>query len=366
VYIEQISLSNFRNYASAQLDLAPQGITLLQGDNGAGKTNLLEAVGYLATMRSFRGAPSAALVRSGKQQAVLRAQAQRPGRSILVEIELNLAGKDKVRLNRQPVRRTEELLGAVVATVFSPDDIEIVKGSPQSRRDYMDDLLAALHAKHAAARSELERVLRQRNALLRSANGSLRAGMGATLDVWDSKLASVGEEIARARQSLVSSLQPEVSSAYGQLSGVPTTVADGPVVLRYEQSWEDPLVAALAESRADDLRRGVTTVGPQRDDLFLGLSGLAARVQASQGEQRSVALALRLGGHALVTERQGTSPVLLLDDIFSELDPGRCAALAACLPVGQALLTAAGPVPEGLPVSGGARVTLGTVVPVGP
>jgi DNA replication and repair protein RecF len=361
VYLEQVSLANFRNYVAAELDPAPEGITLLQGDNGAGKTNILEAIGYAATLRSFRGAPTGALVRSGDQQAVVRARANREGRNVLVEIELNLVGKDKARLNRQAVRRNEDLLGALLTTVFSPDDIEIVKGGPQSRREYMDDLLAALHPRYGATRAELERVLRQRNALLRSANGVLRQGMAPTLDVWDTKLAAVGEDIAEARGSLVVSLQPEVGSAYNRLSATGERTEPGPVALRYERSWEGPLVNALQESRVDDLRRGVTTVGPQRDDLYLGLAGMAARLQASQGEQRSVALALRLGGHALVTERQGSSPVLLLDDIFSELDPGRSAALAGCLPPGQALLTAAGAVPPGLPVSRCARVHHGSV-----
>ena len=165
MYIEHISLTDFRNYAAAELGPAPEGITLLQGPNGAGKTNILEAIGYMAALRSFRGAPAGALVRAGQPQAVLRATANREGRSVLVEIELNVAGKDRIRLNRQLVRRSEDLFGTLLATVFSPDDIAIVKGGPQARRDYMDDLLAALHAKHGAARAELERVLKQRNAV---------------------------------------------------------------------------------------------------------------------------------------------------------------------------------------------------------
>jgi DNA replication and repair protein RecF len=361
VYIEQVSLSNFRNYVTAELEPAPEGITLLLGDNGAGKTNILEAIFYVATLRSFRGAPTTAMVRAGTAQAVLRAKARREARNVLVEIEINVVGKDKIRLNRQPVRRNEELFGTLLATVFSPDDIEIVKGSPQSRRDFLDDLLVALHPKHRAAQVELERVLRQRNALLRSAGGSLRPGMASTLDVWDAKFAAVGEEIAEDRASLVVSLQPEVDQAYQQLSGRGAGVGPGPVALRYEQSWQGRLLGALHGARGDDLRRGVTTVGPQRDDLYLGIAGLAARVQASQGEQRSLALALRLGGHSLVSERQGTSPVLLLDDIFSELDPSRSAALSACLPPGQAVLTAAGQVPPGLPVARSARARAGAV-----
>jgi DNA replication and repair protein RecF len=360
VFVEQITLADFRNYISAELQPAREGVTLLQGENGAGKTNLLEAVAYLATLRSFRGAPAALLVRSAQQQAVLRARADRGGRSLLVEAELNLVGRDRFRLNRQPLRRNDDVLGSVLVTVFSPDDIEVVKGGPQLRRDYLDDLLVSLHPKHHAARAELERVLKQRNALLRSANGTLRPNMEGVLDVWDAKLAGIGETVAREREALVLSIQPEVDQAYSRLSTRATALA-GTVDLSYERSWDGRLLDALHASRAEDVRRAVTSVGPQRDDLVIGVHGLAARTQASQGEQRSVALALRLGGHALVTDRQGTSPVLLLDDVFSELDPGRCAALASCLPDGQTLLTAAGPVPDVLPVVERVQVCAGTV-----
>ncbi len=199
MYIERLDLADFRNYARAQLEPAPTGGTLLQGENGSGKTNMLEAVAYLASLRSFRGTPKEALVRQGTEQAVLRAQASREGRGLLVEIEVNLAAKDKARLNRQPVRRHEELFGTVLVTTFSPDDIEIVKGPPQSRRQYLDELLASLHSRHVAPQAELERVLRQRNALLREAKGVLRGAMVATLEVWDTKLAQVGEALAEAR-----------------------------------------------------------------------------------------------------------------------------------------------------------------------
>jgi DNA replication and repair protein RecF len=184
--------------------------------------------------------------------------------------------------------------------------------------------------------------------------------MEGVLDVWDAKLASVGEAVAQEREALVRSLRPEVDQAYSRLS----TGAPGPpmvVGLSYERSWDGQLLDALHASRAEDVRRAVTSVGPQRDDLVIWVQGLAARTQASQGEQRSVALALRLGGHALVTDRQGTSPVLLLDDVFSELDPRRCAALASCLPGGQTLLTAAGPVPDALPVAEQVQVRAGDI-----
>ncbi|MGH9106281.1 MAG: DNA replication/repair protein RecF [Acidimicrobiales bacterium] len=368
MHLEHLTVADFRNYEAAELAPPSEGVTLFQGDNGAGKTNLLEAVGYLATLRSFRGAPTPALVRNGAHQAVLRGEAQREGRRALVEVELSLTGKDKARLNRQVVRRSEDLLGAVLVTVFSPGDIEIVKGGPEGRRAFLDGLAVALQPRHSAACSELERVLKQRNALLKSANGSLRASMVGTLEVWDAKLASVGEAVAEARESVVLALQPEVVSAYGRLTGLVLTGPGGwrgVIGLHYERSWSGTLLAALTESRAEELRRGVTVVGPQRDELRLTLDGLAARSQASQGEQRSLALALRLGGHCLVSARRGTSPVLLLDDIFSELDPGRCAALAACLPQGQSLVTAAGAIPPDLAVADHVRVSRGALYHAG-
>lgn len=362
MFVEQVDLVNFRNYEQAQVRPAPEGVTLLQGDNGAGKTNVLEAVGFVTTLRSFRGAPSASLVRRGCEQAVVRAMAEREGRRLLVEAELNLVGKDRLRLNRQPVRRSAELLSVVSATVFSPDDIEVVKGPPAGRRDYLDDLLCALHPRHSATRADLERALRQRNALLRSAGGSLRPGMAATLDVWDSKLAQVGEVVAASREELVAALQPEVGSAYQALSSARGDKSgSGAVGLSYERSWQGSLAEAVAQARTEDIRRGITGAGPQRDELSLTVNGLPARLQASQGEQRSLALALRLGGHSLVAARQGSGPVLLLDDIFSELDPGRCSALAHCLPPGQALLTTAGAVPDDLPIVHRYRVMAGTL-----
>lgn len=368
MYIEQLDLVNFRNYAQAQFEPATSGVTLLQGENGSGKTNLLEAVAYLATLRSFRGSPKEALVMHGEEQAVLRARSVREGRNVLVEVEMNLTGKDKARLNRQAVRRHEELLGAVLVTVFSPDDIEIVKGAPQARRQYLDELLVALHPRHAALQADLERALRQRNALLRDAKGALRGSMVGTLDVWDAKLAQTGEALASAREDLVADLQPRANGSYRALAAHGAGHAavaggdDAPLLtMSYERSWHGPLPEALAEARAEDVRRGVTTVGPQRDDVQLFVRGLAARSQASQGEQRSVALALRLGGHQLVTDRRATAPVLLLDDVFSELDPGRSAALAGCLPDGQVLLSAAGPVPSKLPLARSHRVAHGTL-----
>ncbi|HWG73495.1 MAG TPA: DNA replication/repair protein RecF [Acidimicrobiales bacterium] len=345
MHVEQLWLTDFRSYRDAELAPAPEGLTVVKGANGEGKTNLLEAIAYLATLRSFRGAPGEALVRVGAPHAVVRAEAARQGRRLLLEAELRPSGRDRVQVNRQPLRRARDLLGALQVTVFAPDDLALVKGGPHERRGYLDDLLVALHPRHDASRSEVERVLRQRGALLKSAQGQPRppSDVISTLDVWDAKLGAAGEALVAAREGLVAALGEPTARAYQCLAGAG---GDG-VTLRYGRSWTGSLVEALGAARADDLRRGVSTVGPHRDEVVVEIGGLPARTHASQGEQRSSALSLRLAGHEVVTRRVGTAPVLLLDDVFSELDRDRAAALLTVLPAGQAVLTTTGDVPAG-------------------
>lgn len=346
--LDHLWLKDFRNYLSADLEPEPAGLTVIVGANGEGKTNLLEAIGYLATLRSFRGAPGEALVRVGAAAGVVRAHARRDGRDLLIEAELHSAGRDRVQVNRQPLRRSRDLLGALQVTVFSPDDLELVKGGPAGRRRYLDELLVALHPRHDATQSELDRVLKQRNALLRQAAGRLTPEVRATLDVWDVKLAVVGEALVTARKGLTAALEPLVSAAYASVAvAARQRGARVEVGLEYAPSWQGALAEALISARSEDLRRAVTTIGPHRDDLSLRIGGMPTRTHASQGEQRSLALALRLGGHRLVTDRIGSSPVLLLDDVFSELDPERSSALIGALPAGQALLTTASSPPPG-------------------
>jgi len=362
VHVERIAVENFRNYAAAEVSFPPEGVTLILGGNGAGKTNLLEAVGYSLTLRSFRGATTASMVRTGADQGILRAVAHNEARKVLVDIEIHPEGKDRVQLNRQPVRRAAELVSLVTATTFSPDDIELVKGGPQGRRDYLDHLVGAQHLQGAASLADLERVLRQRNALLRSAAGTLKPGIANALEVWDFKLATIGEQVADARSRLAQALQPLVAQAYRLLSGL--SEERGRACLSYRRSWQGALADAILAARSDDVRRGATTVGPHRDDLAMTIGGLPARSQASQGEQRSLALAMRLGSHQLLAEQHGSNPVVLLDDIFSELDPVRSSALAACLPPGQTLLTTAGEVPADLRPAERLDVRAGVVHPV--
>src|SRR5581483_1973670 len=316
--VDRVWLQDFRNYASAAFTPAPEGLTVVAGGNGQGKSNLLEAVAWLATLTSFRSAPDDALVRRGAGQAVVRAEGERDGRTLLIETEINVGRRDRVLVNRQPLRRARDLLGALRVTVFAPDDLSLVKGGPAERRRYLDDLLVAIHPRNDALRGDVERTLRQRTTLLKQAGGRLTSEVEATLDVWDAKLAVAGEALARAREELVGRLEPVLGKAYDQVASTAAEVGVG-----YVRSWSGPLADALAAARLDDVRRGVTSVGPHRDELSLSVGDLPGRTHASQGEQRSLALALRLAGHAAVTEVTESAPVLLLDDVFSELDPDR-------------------------------------------
>jgi len=342
VRLDHLWLTDFRNYTTAELSPDPEGLTVIRGTNGQGKTNLLEAVSYLATLESFRGAPREALVRRGSERAVVRAEASRDGRSLLLEAELPLNGRDRYLLNRQPLRRGRDLLGALRVSVFAPEDLHLVQAGPAGRRDLLDGALVALHPRNDALRSDLERVLRQRGALLRQCDGRLDTDAESTLDVWDSKLDELGSRWADLREDVTGSLGPLVSDYFAELTSAPAHLS-----LTYRRSWEGRLADALLASRREDLRRGVTTIGPHRDELDIQLADMPARTHASQGEQRGVALALRLGVHSLVGTTVGSAPVLLLDDVFSELDPVRSAALIRLLPPGQSLLTTAGPLPEG-------------------
>jgi DNA replication and repair protein RecF len=359
VRVARVWLTDFRNYRSAEFAPAP-GLTAIIGSNGEGKTNILEAVGYLATLSSFRGAPGEALVRAGRETAVVRAEVEAEGRTALLEAELRAVGRDRVQVNRQPLRRARDLLGSIRVTVFSPDDLELVKGGPAERRRFLDDTLVDCSPRHDATRSDLDRILRQRTTLLRQASGRVTPEIEATLDVWDAKLTEVGERLAEARAQLVARLEPVVAKAYDEVASSAANVT-----LRYDAPWRvGGLAAALAAARNDDVRRAATTVGPHRDELALTINGLPARTHASQGEQRSLALALRLGSHTVVTEVTGTPPVLLLDDVFSELDADRSHALLEHLPPGQALLTTAGTLPDGVRPDLVVRVRNGTIMEV--
>lgn len=335
-------LTDFRCFEETTFEPDPAGLTVLQGPNGAGKTSVLEAITWLAGQRSFRGAGRDALVRRGCDRAVLRAETRLGERQLLAEAELPLEGTARVWLNRQLVRRRAQMAEALRVSVFSPEDLVIVQGGPAARRHYLDEALADRHPRYEALVDEVERILRQRGALLRHAPSGRGGGdVLSTLDVWDERLASAGEALAQARRELCEDLLPLVNQAYQALAGHDEDGVAAATSLEYRQSWSGSLGEALAAVRDEDLRRQLTTVGPHRDDLEIALGGRPVRTQASQGEQRSAALALRLATHQLATAEHGQPPVLLLDDVFSELDPRRAGALVSQLPTGQVLLTTA-------------------------
>jgi DNA replication and repair protein RecF len=341
VIVRSLELTDFRNYTHAEFTFHA-GVTAVVGLNGQGKTNLAEALAYLAALESFRGVPAEALIRVGCDQAVVRAVIeQADGREVTIDVVVSRHGRTRAQVNRQPLKRVRDLLGVMRVSVFSPDDLALIKDGPAARRRLLDDTLVALAVKYDAMRLDLERVLKQRNTLLKNAGGRLDDAAAMTLDVWDARFAEFGDQFGHARAVLVAKLAPLVGEAYSQLADHPVAVE-----LRYEPAWRQRgLAVALGEARRDDLRRGSSTVGPHRDDLELSIGGLPARTQASQGEQRTLALALRLAAHRLVADRTGSTPLLVLDDVLSELDPVRATALLANVPPGQVVLTTASALP---------------------
>lgn len=334
--IRTLELVDWRSYQSAEIKFGG-GLTAILGENGHGKTNLIEAIGWIAGIGSFRGAPDDALVRVGASAAIVRAAVDTDdGREQLIEIEIPRVGRNRIQVNRQRVNRLSDLVGVVQVTVFSPDDLELVKGGPSLRRGWIDTAAGARHPKNVALRTEVERVLKQRNALLRSTHGRLDADAAFTLDVWDAKLIEVGERLRSARLELLEEMAPILARSYDAVAQQAAMVE-----ANYESSWGHDLADALAAARDLDVRRGMTTVGPHRDEIVLSIAGVPARTHASQGEQRSLALALRLAADAVIRTAGVAEPILLLDDVFSELDPGRARALLDALPSGQRVLTTA-------------------------
>ncbi|MFE9885711.1 DNA replication/repair protein RecF [Streptomyces scopuliridis] len=375
MHVTHLSLADFRSYARVEVPLDP-GVTAFVGANGQGKTNLVEAVGYLATLGSHRVSSDAPLVRMGADRAVIRAAVTQGERSQLVELELNPGRANRARINRSSQVRPRDVLGIVRTVLFAPEDLALVKGDPGERRRFLDELITARSPRMAGVRSDYDRVLRQRNTLLKSAAMARRhGGRGmdlSTLDVWDQHLARAGAELLAQRVDLIATLQPLADKAYEQLAP-----GGGPVALEYRSSAGDPgdsgapgasgddasgpgaadglvpsgvtsrdelyahLLAALAEVRKQEIERGVTLVGPHRDDLVLKLGRLPAKGYASHGECWSFALALRLASYDLLRV-EGNEPVLVLDDVFAELDARRRERLAELVVPGeQVLVTAA-------------------------
>jgi DNA replication and repair protein RecF len=353
VHLAHLSLADFRSYAEVELPLEP-GVTTFVGPNGQGKTNLVEAIGYLATLSSHRVAADAPLVRSGATSAVVRGNLVRDGRTLLLEVEINPGRANRARVIKSPVPKPREVLGLLRSVLFAPEDLAIVKGDPSERRHFLDEVLVARTPRLAGVRADYDGVLKHRNALLTTAALARRSG-GAdlrTLDVWDSHLARAGAELLAARLSLIDLLRPLVDKAYSSLAvgdrqpaavGVDYQSSLGPQVelMPDRDVLEAALGAALAGVRNDELDRGITLVGPHRDELLLTLNDLPARGYASHGESWSLALALRLASYDLL-RADGVEPVLVLDDVFAELDSGRRERLAELVaPAEQVLITAA-------------------------
>ena len=353
MHLTRLALTDFRSYESADLVLAP-GVSTFTGANGQGKTNLVEAVAYVASFGSHRVATDAPLIRRGAQRAVLRAAVTSRERDTLVEIEINQGRANRVRLNRVPLPRPREALGALRCVMFAPEDLTVVKGDPDQRRRYLDDLLVANRPRFAGIRADYERVLKQRTALLKSARVTAASGnVPGGLEVWDDHLAVKGAEPTAGRLELAAALRPLVAKAYGAVSGEDLAAGMSYRQAAAGEDTEPPadrqalaegMRQALARLRRAELERGVCLVGPHRDELELRIGELPARGYASHGESWSLALALRLAAYDLL--RSGSEdPVLILDDVFAELDSGRRQRLATLVSgAEQVLVTAAVPV----------------------
>ncbi len=342
--IDSLSLRDFRSFNEYELALAP-GLTVITGENGRGKSNLVESIGFLSELRSFRHAPHDALVRVGHETAFIRAIGHDNDRELQIEIELPRVRRARVLVNRQRLVKTSELASMLPSVVFSPDDLAIVKGAPSQRRHFLDQLVGVVEPRGASLIADYERALKQRNALLKQCgHGRLDESGVLTLDVWDQRLGDLGDVLGQRRVEVCARLNPIVSKYYHRIS--PDSAA---LDVNYSASWlEEGLASVLQRHRDDDLRRSVTSFGPHRDDVALSINGMNARVCASQGEQRSLVLSLRLASHELITEALGVTPMLLLDDVFSELDPHRSGHLVECLPRCQTLMTSAGDIPSSL------------------
>jgi DNA replication and repair protein RecF len=351
VRLTHLGLTDFRNYERLEVEFPP-GITALVGPNGQGKTNVVEAVAYLATFTSHRVATDTALVRAGCQQSVIRSTVSHSDRTIGLDVQINVGRSNRWQVNRSPVRRARDALGIVRAVIFAPEDLSLVKGDPAHRRRFLDALLVQVSPRYAAVIADYEKTLRQRNSLLRTAAKSpaaQRDALHSTLEVWDDRLVEFGADLTAGRVDVVRRIADPVSQAYERVAR-----PGNPVELEYVAARLTPgaeqrdeiaaaMRAALEGARPEEVARGVTVVGPHRDELEMALNGLPARGYASHGESWSLALALRLASYATLDEPGAGPPILILDDVFAELDASRRLHLAqfASGSPGQVLITAA-------------------------
>lgn len=363
--VTAFALTDFRSYESVTVELAA-GTTTFVGRNGQGKTNLVEAIGYASTLSSHRVAQDAPLVRLGAERAVVQVAVLRDAREQLIEVEIVPGRANRARLNRASTSRARDVLGVLTTVIFAPEDLVLVKGDPSERRRFLDDLVVARQPALAALRSDYEKVLKQRNALLKSAQAARSTGsVEATLQVWDTHLAVVGAQLMVARDRLVDALVQPAAHAYStlapgshELALALTSSVDAPAGATREQA-EELLVTALADRRREEVARGITLVGPHRDDLLITLGPSPAKGYASHGESWSCALALRLAAFELLrADAPGGDPVLILDDVFAELDAERRDRLAERVAAAEQVIITAAVAADVPPVLRGAQLVV--------
>ena len=356
MWVSGLRLTDFRSYETVDLSLAA-GVTTFIGSNGQGKTNLVEAIAYPSILGSHRVSGDAPLVRSGADRAILAVSVERADRTVLLELEINPGRANRARINRAAATRARDVLGLLTTVVFAPEDLSLVKGDPSDRRRFLDELMIQRSPRMQGVKADYERALKQRNALLKSAYTARRGSaddIRRTLEVWDQRLADEGAQILVARMGILSDLTDPLSSAYTLIAGgedavsstelsvtYQTSVTDQPEAVADVDEWRSAMLAAIDRRRSDELDRGITLVGPHRDDITLVLGGLPAKGYASHGESWSIALALKLASFEILTA-QGDEPVLILDDVFAELDDTRRRRLAQRVRTcAQVLITAA-------------------------
>lgn len=340
--LEALELGNFRLWDELSVAFPPGPVALI-GPNASGKTSVLEAIWYVASLGSHRASADAVMVRRGETAAIVRANVEHEGRRDLVELEIVTTGRPRTKLGGSPVGRRRDILGTLRAALFAPERIGVVRGDPSERRRFADELLVQLHPRYHAVIREYERALRQRNALLREAGGRAPSG----LEAWDEAIAAPGGDLCAGRSEAIAALAPAASLAYRSVGGAvelgvrylpnvtrPGDPADG-------AAWAEELRRGLTSRRGDEIARGTTLVGPHRDDVELSIGGLPARTHASQGEAWLGSISLVLGAHEAIAERVGAMPVLLLDDAFSLLDPERRDRLGRALPPDAQLIATA-------------------------
>jgi DNA replication and repair protein RecF len=376
MWVQALHLDSFRSYNEVLVEFVP-GVNVLIGQNGQGKTNIVEAIYYLATLTSHRVANENPLVSAGKASAVIRARINEEDRAVAIDLEISPGKTNRAKINRSPLPRVRDILGIVRVIMFAPEDLALVKGDPSERRNFMDHTLIQRSPRFSGVKTDYEKVLRQRNALLKSFN---RDNIDSTLDVWDEQLAKLGAEITHTRIQFIRDLKPFIRNRYHSISGGEDAVSSSEITLDYQSKYltegdieqltqsdiHDRIREELATRKKDELIRGVTLVGPHRDELFIGLGELPLKNYASHGESWSAALALRVAS-ADVLKADGIEPILILDDVFAELDViRRSTILELTKNAPQVFITAA--VESDVPAElGGARfqVSLGTVTNVG-